>query len=163
MFALRNRHRDSMAVERGVPRAIQKEPRGRLCLFQDQETSFPRALSAQRLSPRWCFLDGECFCISWRAGGGEVQGKASMAAMDSSFPRDDSDTLHVAPRDWYLHLKWRGLAEVATQLREVMSFKASWLTLAGVLSIKLLKLTFPLYRPLKFSKTWWVPILKWGW
>ncbi|GAB1290686.1 Diacylglycerol kinase iota [Apodemus speciosus] len=24
---------------------------------QDQETSFPRALSAQRLSPRWCFLD----------------------------------------------------------------------------------------------------------
>lgn len=105
MFALRNRHRDSMAVERGVPRAIQKEPRGRLCLFQDQETSFPRALSAQRLSPRWCFLDGECFCISWRAGGGEVQGKASMAAMDSSFPRDDSDTLHVAPRDWYLHLK----------------------------------------------------------
>ncbi|KAL6034415.1 hypothetical protein STEG23_017409, partial [Scotinomys teguina] len=23
----------------------------------DQETSFPRALSAQRLSPRWCFLD----------------------------------------------------------------------------------------------------------
>uniref|UniRef100_H0VDB1 Diacylglycerol kinase n=1 Tax=Cavia porcellus TaxID=10141 RepID=H0VDB1_CAVPO len=25
--------------------------------FQDHETSFPRALSAQRLSPRWCFLD----------------------------------------------------------------------------------------------------------
>ncbi|XP_028624222.1 diacylglycerol kinase iota isoform X4 [Grammomys surdaster] len=25
--------------------------------YQDQETSFPRALSAQRLSPRWCFLD----------------------------------------------------------------------------------------------------------
>ncbi|XP_035310811.1 diacylglycerol kinase iota isoform X1 [Cricetulus griseus] len=24
---------------------------------QDQETPFPRALSAQRLSPRWCFLD----------------------------------------------------------------------------------------------------------
>uniref|UniRef100_F6VSD9 Diacylglycerol kinase n=1 Tax=Monodelphis domestica TaxID=13616 RepID=F6VSD9_MONDO len=24
---------------------------------KDQETSFPRALSAQRLSPRWCFLD----------------------------------------------------------------------------------------------------------
>uniref|UniRef100_A0A8C4M298 Diacylglycerol kinase n=1 Tax=Equus asinus asinus TaxID=83772 RepID=A0A8C4M298_EQUAS len=36
--------------------------------FQDHETSFPRALSAQRLSPRWCFLDGECFCISWRGG-----------------------------------------------------------------------------------------------
>ncbi|KAH0510133.1 Diacylglycerol kinase iota [Microtus ochrogaster] len=26
-------------------------------LQEDQETSFPRALSAQRLSPRWCFLD----------------------------------------------------------------------------------------------------------
>uniref|UniRef100_A0A8D0UI20 Diacylglycerol kinase n=1 Tax=Sus scrofa TaxID=9823 RepID=A0A8D0UI20_PIG len=25
--------------------------------YQDHETSFPRALSAQRLSPRWCFLD----------------------------------------------------------------------------------------------------------
>uniref|UniRef100_A0A2K6FKT4 Diacylglycerol kinase n=1 Tax=Propithecus coquereli TaxID=379532 RepID=A0A2K6FKT4_PROCO len=25
--------------------------------YQDRETSFPRALSAQRLSPRWCFLD----------------------------------------------------------------------------------------------------------
>ncbi|XP_053263417.1 diacylglycerol kinase iota isoform X7 [Podarcis raffonei] len=25
--------------------------------YQDQETSFPRALSVQRLSPRWCFLD----------------------------------------------------------------------------------------------------------
>ncbi|EDM15340.1 rCG28156, isoform CRA_b [Rattus norvegicus] len=25
--------------------------------YQDQETSFPRAISAQRLSPRWCFLD----------------------------------------------------------------------------------------------------------
>ncbi|XP_039769183.1 diacylglycerol kinase iota isoform X1 [Ornithorhynchus anatinus] len=25
--------------------------------YQDQETVFPRALSAQRLSPRWCFLD----------------------------------------------------------------------------------------------------------
>nr|XP_042128989.1 diacylglycerol kinase iota isoform X2 [Peromyscus maniculatus bairdii] len=25
--------------------------------YQDQEPSFPRALSAQRLSPRWCFLD----------------------------------------------------------------------------------------------------------
>lgn len=38
----------------------------RMCVcvsFQDHETSFPRALSAQRLSPRWCFLDGE-FCIS---------------------------------------------------------------------------------------------------
>uniref|UniRef100_A0A2K6AU19 Diacylglycerol kinase n=2 Tax=Cercopithecidae TaxID=9527 RepID=A0A2K6AU19_MACNE len=32
--------------------------------YQDHETSFPRALSAQRLSPRWCFLDGE-FCISY--------------------------------------------------------------------------------------------------
>uniref|UniRef100_A0A2K6FKV2 Diacylglycerol kinase n=1 Tax=Propithecus coquereli TaxID=379532 RepID=A0A2K6FKV2_PROCO len=30
----------------------------RMCVsFQDRETSFPRALSAQRLSPRWCFLD----------------------------------------------------------------------------------------------------------
>ncbi|EDL13656.1 mCG15239 [Mus musculus] len=28
-------------------------------LQEDQETSFPRALSAQRLSPRWCFLDGK--------------------------------------------------------------------------------------------------------
>ncbi|XP_040857951.1 diacylglycerol kinase iota isoform X2 [Ochotona curzoniae] len=25
--------------------------------YQDQDTPFPRALSAQRLSPRWCFLD----------------------------------------------------------------------------------------------------------
>ncbi|XP_058153411.1 diacylglycerol kinase iota isoform X3 [Dasypus novemcinctus] len=25
--------------------------------YQDHETSFPRALSSQRLSPRWCFLD----------------------------------------------------------------------------------------------------------
>ncbi|XP_077195988.1 diacylglycerol kinase iota isoform X2 [Paroedura picta] len=25
--------------------------------YQDQETSFPRGLSVQRLSPRWCFLD----------------------------------------------------------------------------------------------------------
>ncbi|XP_068406217.1 diacylglycerol kinase iota isoform X2 [Eschrichtius robustus] len=25
--------------------------------YQDHETSFPKALSAQRLSPRWCFLD----------------------------------------------------------------------------------------------------------
>uniref|UniRef100_A0A2R9ASD1 Diacylglycerol kinase n=1 Tax=Pan paniscus TaxID=9597 RepID=A0A2R9ASD1_PANPA len=32
--------------------------------YQDHETSFPRALSAQRLSPRWCFLDGE-FCLSY--------------------------------------------------------------------------------------------------
>uniref|UniRef100_A0A8C0IJM1 Diacylglycerol kinase n=1 Tax=Chelonoidis abingdonii TaxID=106734 RepID=A0A8C0IJM1_CHEAB len=28
--------------------------------YQDQEGSFPRVLSVQRLSPRWCFLDGKC-------------------------------------------------------------------------------------------------------
>uniref|UniRef100_A0A8B9FC47 Diacylglycerol kinase n=1 Tax=Amazona collaria TaxID=241587 RepID=A0A8B9FC47_9PSIT len=27
--------------------------------YQDQESSFPRVLSVQRLSPRWCFLDGK--------------------------------------------------------------------------------------------------------
>lgn len=31
-----------------------------LCSIQDQESSFPRVLSVQRLSPRWCFLDGKC-------------------------------------------------------------------------------------------------------
>lgn len=29
------------------------------CPIQDQESSFPRVLSVQRLSPRWCFLDGK--------------------------------------------------------------------------------------------------------
>lgn len=43
--------------------------------FQDHETSFPRALSAQRLSPRWCFLDGECFYISWSGGMVEAAGQ----------------------------------------------------------------------------------------
>ncbi|EDM15341.1 rCG28156, isoform CRA_c [Rattus norvegicus] len=32
-------------------------------LQEDQETSFPRAISAQRLSPRWCFLDGLLFSL----------------------------------------------------------------------------------------------------
>uniref|UniRef100_A0A8C8RDF4 Diacylglycerol kinase n=1 Tax=Pelusios castaneus TaxID=367368 RepID=A0A8C8RDF4_9SAUR len=31
--------------------------------YQDQEGSFPRVLSVQRLSPRWCFLDGKCLCL----------------------------------------------------------------------------------------------------
>uniref|UniRef100_A0A8C3LK91 Diacylglycerol kinase n=1 Tax=Chrysolophus pictus TaxID=9089 RepID=A0A8C3LK91_CHRPC len=43
--------------------------------YQDQESSFPRVLSVQRLSPRWCFLDGKCnvfyliliFCLSFAA------------------------------------------------------------------------------------------------
>lgn len=65
--------------------------------FQDHETSFPRALSAQRLSPRWCFLDGECFCISWRGGDwGSHKGKVLMDRVDSNFPKDYSETLHVA-------------------------------------------------------------------
>uniref|UniRef100_A0A452IJ96 Diacylglycerol kinase n=1 Tax=Gopherus agassizii TaxID=38772 RepID=A0A452IJ96_9SAUR len=33
--------------------------------YQDQEGSFPRVLSVQRLSPRWCFLDGKCISL-WR-------------------------------------------------------------------------------------------------
>uniref|UniRef100_A0A674KAW0 Diacylglycerol kinase n=1 Tax=Terrapene triunguis TaxID=2587831 RepID=A0A674KAW0_9SAUR len=33
--------------------------------YQDQEGSFPRVLSVQRLSPRWCFLDGKCIFL-WR-------------------------------------------------------------------------------------------------
>uniref|UniRef100_A0A663EK51 Diacylglycerol kinase n=1 Tax=Aquila chrysaetos chrysaetos TaxID=223781 RepID=A0A663EK51_AQUCH len=31
--------------------------------YQDQESSFPRVLSVQRLSPRWCFLDGKCISL----------------------------------------------------------------------------------------------------
>uniref|UniRef100_A0A8C3PZQ5 Diacylglycerol kinase n=1 Tax=Chrysolophus pictus TaxID=9089 RepID=A0A8C3PZQ5_CHRPC len=31
--------------------------------YQDQESSFPRVLSVQRLSPRWCFLDGKCVSL----------------------------------------------------------------------------------------------------
>lgn len=51
--------------------------------FQDHETSFPRALSAQRLSPRWCFLDGKYFRISLRGGsrgGGRGGGWGSHGA-----------------------------------------------------------------------------------
>lgn len=33
------------------------------CPIQDQESSFPRVLSVQRLSPRWCFLDGKCISL----------------------------------------------------------------------------------------------------
>lgn len=87
--------------------------------FQDHETSFPRALSAQRLSPRWCFLDGECFCISWRGGDwGSNRARHWLIRVDSSFPKDYSETLHMAPRSvfpsqtmwtcWYCNtLSWR--------------------------------------------------------
>uniref|UniRef100_A0A663EK92 Diacylglycerol kinase n=1 Tax=Aquila chrysaetos chrysaetos TaxID=223781 RepID=A0A663EK92_AQUCH len=34
--------------------------------YQDQESSFPRVLSVQRLSPRWCFLDGKCISLLFR-------------------------------------------------------------------------------------------------
>uniref|UniRef100_A0A8C0FS10 Diacylglycerol kinase n=1 Tax=Bubo bubo TaxID=30461 RepID=A0A8C0FS10_BUBBB len=33
-------------------------------LQEDQESSFPRVLSVQRLSPRWCFLDGKLIICS---------------------------------------------------------------------------------------------------
>lgn len=50
--------------------------------------------------------------------------------------------------DWYLHLKQCGLSDVAAHFSEVISLKASQLTLAKLLSIKLLKLTRPFLCPL---------------
>lgn len=79
-------------------------------------------------------------------GVGKPRGNTLTARADSDFPRDYSEAPHVTPRDWYLHLKRHGLADVATHFPEVISLKTTWLTLAE-LSIKLLKLTFPFNCP----------------
>ena len=113
--------------------------------FQDHETSFPRALSAQRLSPRWCFLDGECFCIFGGVGVREASGQSIDGLSGLQF---SERLFRNPPRDWYLHLKQCGLSDIATHFSEAISLKASQLTLAKLLSIKLLKLTHPFLCPL---------------
>lgn len=121
----------------------------RMCVsFQDQETSFPRALSAQRLSPRWCFLDGECFCISWRGRGwGSSKARHRWMKWPLVFQKVIQKPCLWLQHDWHLHLKQCGLADVATHLPKVIFLQASWCPLAELLSIKLLKLTFPYQCP----------------
>lgn len=70
--------------EWGSPLGNSHGATGMCVSFQDHETSFPRALSAQRLSPRWCFLDGECCFSSPGTGGGwSQQGRAWIDRMTS--------------------------------------------------------------------------------
>ena len=113
---------------RDAPHVIQMETPGCVCLFPGPRNLLPQgALSSETLptvvlSRWWVFL---CFLEGW--GLGKPQSKVLMDRVDSNFPKDYSETLHVAPRDWYLHLKRRELADVATHFPEVISLKASWL------------------------------------
>ena len=83
------------------------------------------------------------FSDGW--GFGKPQGKALMAWVDSKF----SERLFRNPLcDWYLDLKQFGLSDIAAHFAEFISLKSSWLTLAKLLSIRLLKLIHPFLCPL---------------
>lgn len=76
---------------------------------------------------------------------GKEQGKTSMDEVDISFPKDYSEPLYGAPCEGTYLSNDTDLPKL--HLPEVIFLEAGWLTLAELLSINSLKLTFPFQGP----------------